>query len=307
MNTVSSPSINSELILDTGLQKQLFQELVEKFAALSMVSAIIQRGSLAKQADDRASDVDLLLVIEDDFFEQFINDIDTYIHSFTKCLTKNGWIDSIVPNFGGIGFVFLVEYKNQLIQLDVYVTPASNSKKIFDFSEKVVKYVKPEFNPPTNQPDLSNHAFTTFIHKHAYQADKEFQIIFECILMIEMYVKHIYRGRVTLACKYRYGAIESLAVFLRLLFTPDRIEYKMYDWEKDFSLISSPIVKLYERSIQNIDIFSQDEALVLLKIFKVALFEGRLNKKFVEFSPLINELERYIHNLLNPIYLVKNE
>lgn len=286
------------LILDAKPQEKLSALLIKKFTKDKRVDQVIQRGSFAKRQTDRASDIDLLVVLQDEFVTDFLGELDSLVGSCCALMASKGWVDTIVPDFGGVGFVYLASYDQRLIQLDVYVTLSSWSERIVNFPEKKIVYTRHSYLPNFNRlPDGR-----AMIEKYIADAEKEYQIIFEFLLLVVMQIKHIYRARATLAVKYRYAVIESLAVFLRLVFTPDRIGYKMYDWENDFQSISAPSIKAFERMLTTINIYSIDEVFALVQIFETVLYESHLQKRYKEFKPLIQAIEIYSKALLTPTY-----
>lgn len=291
---------DKNLILTDAPQRHLFKKLTKVFSADEHVKQVIQRGSFAKNESDRASDIDILLVVDDDAVAEVIARLGASIGSVCTLLTAEGWVDTIVPDFGGIGYVFLVKCQERLIQLDVYITPASWSERIHQLKEKAVLYEASGFKPRYDTLETSKAAVRVQLNN----TDKEFQVIFEFLLVYVMFVKHLYRSRPTLALKYRYAMAESLAIFLRLVFVPEKIDYKMYDWDKDFRNISAPAVRKFERAIVMMDIYDFSQIVEMMSIFKTVLFEtsDAHNEWYARFSPLIEEVEAYANNLLAPKY-----
>jgi|GEM_PF-5529887 len=290
-------------ILDSKPQEQLFAILAKEFAKNPHVDRIIQRGSFAKRQSDRASDIDLLLVVQDKAIKRMLAELDAVVGAHCTLMAPHGWVDTIVPDFGGIGFVYLVKFNQRLIQLDVYITPSSWSRRIDEDKEAAAVYTRSGYTPDYSQKSAPKEVIKQCIAG----VELEYQIIFEFLLLVVMYLKHIYRNRPTLALKYRYALTESLAVFLRYVFTPHRVtsygvEYKMYDWESDFRNITSPAVKAFERMLVTINIYSVEEIFALMHVFKTVLYESPLRARYKEFSPLIKEASLYSKGLLFPDY-----
>lgn len=284
-------------------QRKLNDDITNQFKSYPEVFAIIQRGSFAKGCEDRASDIDVLFVIEDESFEQFLYDLNKRLGETCTLLVKEGWIDSIVPDFGGMGLVFLVKKFEKLMQVDIYVTPVSRAKRIWEFKEKQFIYQRGKHLPDIND-NLSTSSIDVLgvVERYSSTRSVQFQAIFEVFLMIEMYAKHIYRGHVTLAAKYRYQLSESVATLIRLAYTPNKVDYKMYDWEKDFTNVSTPIVKKFERSLTLVDIFSENQLISYLRLIDALLHETSLKEYCLEFNQISNEVKTYINTLLSPDY-----
>jgi len=117
------------------LQHQILLQLLRKFSEVSYVAEIYARGSLVaiesqgqggklrhRSDFDRMSDVDLVLVIDPEHFGTLLLAINVIM---TECFGAilPGWYDKIVPNFGGVGLVYLLAHEGRLIQADIYITP----------------------------------------------------------------------------------------------------------------------------------------------------------------------------------------
>ncbi|MCA9386334.1 nucleotidyltransferase domain-containing protein, partial [Candidatus Dojkabacteria bacterium] len=283
-----------DIFVSTKAQESLINKILGSLSDENCVIKIIQRGSFATGKEDRASDVDLLFVVEDDCYEKFLEGLNEKLKSAIDLVFNEGWIDTIVPNFGGIGFVYLAKDMDKLIQLDLYVTPKQNSAKILKLEEKRIIYSRYEYS--LGEYAKKNVKDFKCINKQFIKnnLDQEFQIIFEVLLVIEMYAKHIYRGHTMLSCKYRYLCIESLARFLRYVHTPEKVGYLMYDWNHDFKNINDPIVKQFERNIQLIDIYSEEQVFTLIRIFKKIMLEHFSNNQREQYYEAINFVEEYI-------------
>lgn len=110
-------------------QFQLLDQLLNLFSSGTYLVNAYIRGSIATNQYDRASDVDLVLVVKDSAYKNLIEGLDLLLAQHFVVL-RSGWLDKIVPNFGGLGFVYLVANSNKLFQLDIYVIPLSSQAKI---------------------------------------------------------------------------------------------------------------------------------------------------------------------------------
>lgn len=296
-------TLDNQIILTDKNHKDLYGELSDCLSKLPAVKKLFLRGSFSKCDSDRASDIDLLLVVEDTSLKQTIADICTTLRANVTLLTEDPWVDTIVPDFGGVGLIFMVEYHGNIIQLDLYITPLSWSKRIATFNEKTEIYssldiTEKNFTEEENSKKILSSYIASF-----NQTD---QIIMEFLICTFMSVKHIYRSRPTLALKYRYLTYESLAKVFRVVFCPDKIDYKMYDWHTDLPESRSPIIRSFNRSILTIDIYSVSELLHIIHIFEALLYEEYDQNVLLKYKPFVSGLKSYIHQLIDTDYLGDN-
>lgn len=102
------------------VQVEILNALVAMMVASPTVSHVLVRGSLATGTADHLSDIDLLIGVDDEAFQDFLSVIDDLIRSEFPTLF-GGWHDTLVGDYGGRGFVYLAPWKGELYQVDVYV------------------------------------------------------------------------------------------------------------------------------------------------------------------------------------------
>lgn len=287
-------------ILSSEPQKELFEKLSGIIQKQKAIVSIIQRGSFSKNQNDRASDLDMLLIIKDADFKTYLSNFNKFFTSLPlfQSYTTQGWYNHLTPNWGGVGLIFLVQYKNKLVQIDLFIMPEFNSKRILGFPEKKILF---ERRPPVYAKDtnVNTNSFAQTLVAYREQQDTTFQTSFEVLLMFLIYIKQIYRFKSTLACRYRYLSIECLGVFLRLIYVPEKIGYRMYDWEKDFANFQAPVIRKYERSIENINIYSDKELFTLIEIYKTALTQLNPPKTRETMGNIVAHIEEYARLLLS--------
>ena len=176
--------------------------------------------------------------------------------------------------------------------------PEFNSKRILSFPEKKILF---ERRPPVyaTNTNVNTNSFAQTLVAYREQQDVAFQTSFEVLLMFLIYTKQIYRFKSTLACRYRYLSMECLGVFLRLIYVPEKIGYRMYDWEKDFANFQVPVIRKYERSIETINIYSVKELFTLMEIYKTALAQLTSLKTRKTLGNIVAHLEDYAKLLLS--------
>ncbi|KAL7899222.1 hypothetical protein HDV63DRAFT_403275 [Trichoderma sp. SZMC 28014] len=100
------------------MRVQAFRKLV---ATAQVLNSFNVRGSLERGDFDVNSDIDLLGVVAPPEYTNFIEKVDSVIKEHHGSLMER-WVDTIVKDFGGIGFVYLLQTENGPFQLDLYVS-----------------------------------------------------------------------------------------------------------------------------------------------------------------------------------------
>lgn len=280
--------------LTAKTQEQVCATIVRKARQIKGIQQIIQRGSFANGGADCASDIDLVFVIDDEYLESLIVQLDSWVATCFTLVYPTGWVDTIVPDFGGIGFVYIGHSQGMLVQLDLYITPSSWSKRIREFQEKIVLFDALEKRSASADKRIAK----DFITQKIELRNTQVEAIFEFLLLTVVLAKQIFRRRPTLAVKYRYALIEALARLIRLAYTPERESYGMYEWKKDLERFNSPVIKTFESSITEINIFSAEELLHAIQLFKTLLSDSCLISRATEFSPLTLAVENHVRLLL---------
>lgn len=101
-------------------QYQIMEQLLDTCRNIHGIDSAYIRGSLARGDADPYSDIDLLCVVTPDKFKQYIEQVDDVLSKNHKLLTP-AWVDTIVKDFGGVGFVYLMEEQGKIYQTDLYI------------------------------------------------------------------------------------------------------------------------------------------------------------------------------------------
>lgn len=101
-------------------QIEFLEFVVKVLSSCSAVSCLLVRGSISTGRLDRSSDVDLVIGVHSSFIKTYLNVLNSLVTIEFGSLFP-GWHDSLAPNLGGYGFVFLIPFKGELLELDVYV------------------------------------------------------------------------------------------------------------------------------------------------------------------------------------------
>lgn len=106
-------------------QYGLMADVLKSCAEIDGLEQAFLRGSLSRGDADEHSDIDLLCVVPPAKF-------DAYIKAAQKMINEKypdalpGWTDTIVKDFGGVGFVWLIEHEGKVRQLDLYIACEGN-------------------------------------------------------------------------------------------------------------------------------------------------------------------------------------
>lgn len=105
-------------------QLTVLADLVQMLSGAQAVTQLLVRGSLATGTPDRLSDVDLVVAVRDDRLPALMRSLDAVMSTEFGALLP-GWRDTIVGDLGGAGYVYLLPHEGHLLQLDLYLCPAS--------------------------------------------------------------------------------------------------------------------------------------------------------------------------------------
>ena len=218
--------INDILISNKHKQFELLEELKDVFSASPNVSQMLIRGSMAENTYDRLSDIDLVVAFEDKHYIKFINSLNDILTEYFNVLFP-GWYDSIVPDLGGLGFVFLIEYKSKIYQVDIYVVPSSLAHKI----PKIIpsKLIYHNKNNNFSIKPLENNNF--FCKNYYQERSKTEDYFIECIILSFLILKRIKRSQVFLNCSETNLLNSAFKNVVRSVLNPIYIHYGWYKLE----------------------------------------------------------------------------
>ena len=115
----------------TSWQARVLQEFAETLAGRPWCCDLLLRGSLARGSSDAYSDIDLVATVAEEHFDGAINDLTNVLP-----LSLRGglppWLDRLVSDFGGIGFVYLLQVDGQQWgEVDIYLLPHHRQQRLF--------------------------------------------------------------------------------------------------------------------------------------------------------------------------------
>lgn len=181
------------LIESPPSQFKILENLLEVFSREKALRFAFVRGSVARNDYDRASDVDLVIGIDDLLFEPFVNSLNFLMEEHFNPLMP-GWSDKIVPNFGGLGYVYLIPENGVIFQVDLYVVPTTKFESV-----KAIPRAKQVYGK-TDQDNVlvdaiqieKNEKFISQIR--SVEQDTEFYII-EILILVFLILKRIKRDQ----------------------------------------------------------------------------------------------------------------
>jgi hypothetical protein len=118
--------------VDQPWQSRTLDDVNRLLLARPWARETLLRGSLARGAGDTESDIDLVAITADAEFETALRDLTGKLpHSLPGRLPP--WLDGIVRDFGGMGFVYLLHVdERKWGQLDIYLLPQSRKQQLLD-------------------------------------------------------------------------------------------------------------------------------------------------------------------------------
>lgn len=225
--------VNQMLTGSLPLQYQILLQLLKKFSGVSYVAEIYARGSLVAAESkargratlhsdfDRMSDVDLVLIIDPEHFATLLSVMDLIMtESFGAILP--GWYDAIVPDFGGVGLVYILAYEDRLIQADIYITPRV-TKNFRKLQQKHLLYQRE--NPLKK---VGSARITQTIRKFAKTHDNASADFVAGVILAFLINKRIARRQFFLCFQETNMFYSVVRRLLRRKFDPTRLGYNWY-------------------------------------------------------------------------------
>ncbi|CAN5195283.1 hypothetical protein BH10CYA1_BH10CYA1_55770 [soil metagenome] len=216
-------------------QIQILERLLTEFTDKEGIRQIFVRGSISNGRFDRSSDTDLAIVVDDAVFGNYLRILDDLM-MVTFGAVLPGWVDKIVPDFGGTGLVYLVRAQDgQVFQLDIYVAPASTA----NFANIRAGEIKRLFPYPDNSPIPSNCAPDALAQKLVLDEIVKFwqekdtvesDFVAVCVHAV-MILKRIQRATFWLNMSNSVGLLESIRQLLRRKYCSGLREYGWYKFD----------------------------------------------------------------------------
>ncbi len=204
----------------------ILDELLGIFSSQSYLHSAYIRGSIASNSYDRSSDVDLVLMINDDSYILTVDSLDAIIEQHFSVI-RPGWLDKIVPNFGGLGYVYLVSFENKIYQLDLYLLPLSQVDSIRRIPKATLV-----FSQDAKPASLNNQNMAEEVSKYIEDKKQSRESIMalgdEIIVLSFLIKKRIKRQQFFLNASETYMLATCLRKLMRLTWEPHLLDFGWY-------------------------------------------------------------------------------
>jgi predicted nucleotidyltransferase len=218
--------IHNLILKNKPKQFELISDLKNHFLSNINISELLIRGSIAEGTCDRLSDIDFVIACRDDSYIDLVESLDEFLNSKFDILFP-GWYDSIVPDFGGLGFVYLLFYDSKIYQLDVYVLPNS---QVSSMKKRIL--VKSIFkNNNISQINTPAEKNIDFCKRFSKNGDITENIFIESLIIGFLVYKRIHRSQYFLNFCETKILLNSYKNLIRSRYDPKYLQYGWYKLE----------------------------------------------------------------------------
>lgn len=218
------------LLQNKPTQIILLEDLLSLFSQSPYLSHAFVRGSITRNELDRASDLDLVLSYDESQYPNVIKNLDQLMMENFNTIFP-GWLDTIVADFGGLGFVYLLERQGTLFQVDIYVVPSQRAMGLQ--SKAKAKMIYRREGAP-NQGSVSESTARFISDFQSRQRDTQDFYIGAMVLAL-LIRKRIKRGQHFLNYSETHLLNLSIRNFFRSVYDPDFVNYGWYHIQERMS------------------------------------------------------------------------
>lgn len=211
------------LLQNKPAQIILLEELLGLFSQSPYMSHAFVRGSITRNELDRASDLDIVLAYDGEQYPEIVKNLDILMEENFNTLFP-GWQDTIVADFGGLGFVYLIERQCTLFQVDIYILPTERAMSLQKKAKSKMIYRRDGAIGNGVLAD-SVHRFITDFQTRA-RTSRDFYI--EVMVLALLIRKRIKRGQLFLNYSETHLLISSIRNFFRSVYDPEFVNYGWY-------------------------------------------------------------------------------
>ncbi|KAF2108908.1 hypothetical protein BDV96DRAFT_503933 [Lophiotrema nucula] len=259
------------------------------------------RGSLARGDADRHSDIDLLCVVAPEHFASFIQQVDDGIKQKYDA-AADSWVDTIVKDFGGVGFVYLLQTNKGLYQLDLYVACQGHPslQNLDDVPAKQLVFCKHGKDKSNSRVEFSHFR----LHSEAVLQDirrindvesSVSPTITELCILAFMIKKCLERGDNFLADNEYNMWKRQFLQLVRQRFDTEHRDYGFYHVKRlitkgeDGARLYEDLCKLYCLSLSK-------ECLVVAHHYAMAFAETHFPEEYAQQQKIVRAICGHIHN-----------
>ncbi|MGW5353370.1 nucleotidyltransferase domain-containing protein [Streptomyces sp. NPDC004031] len=207
-------------------QLVLLEQLMGALTASRAVTHLMVRGSLAGGRVDRLSDLDLVVAVADGQLPTLLTVLDPLMHGAHGALLP-GWPDTIVGQLGGAGRVYLLPYGGHLLQLDLYLCPASAAEALRARTGARVLWQATDAGAPSRD-DRSAAARALAADGAAAAAPDARGLLVQAVVLHAMLRKRIARGQRRIAYGLHHQLTETLRDVIRTVLVPHSRHHGWY-------------------------------------------------------------------------------
>jgi predicted nucleotidyltransferase len=170
----------------------VLQDFKNTLAARPWSRDILLRGSLARGAQDLESDIDLVAAVAEAEFETALNDLSGVLPRSLQGRMPP-WLDDIVTDFGGLGFVYLVQVdEKKWGQVDIYLLPQGRKQRLLD--NEFVLPLRAGHDPEPCDDVMSAHIEIARRRYEEFAARDLQQAVLACYVALFLLRKRLSRG-----------------------------------------------------------------------------------------------------------------
>lgn len=229
----------------------ILDKLLDIFSDQPYLNSAYIRGSIAANRYDRASDVDLVMVINDSEYLAVVENLNVILNQHFVTL-RPGWLDKIVPDFGGLGFVFLVADMNSTYQLDIYLMPLSSKDNLKKIPQATLVFESQnDWTPLTfDAKTEADSKISSYINCRKSRATCLEEVCDEFLIITYLIKKRIKRQQFFLNSSETTLKWHSLRQMMRHLWEPQYLNYGWYHFLETTDL--QPSIAQIKNRFQNL-------------------------------------------------------
>lgn len=220
--------IRELLLAQPPVQFVYLEKLLTIFSLSPKLHSAFVRGSIARNDYDRVSDIDLVLAFEPDAFESAVESLDTIMQQSFSTLFA-GWLDRIVPDFGGLGYVYLIQAGERILQVDLYLIPSNRLNKLLNVRGVTRVYESKDTNFLNSDFKCKDEYIRSKISAPVTQES----ILVELVVLAHLLKKRIKRGQTLLNHSETVMLHRAFRDLIRIKLDPAYFGYGWYHFSEN--------------------------------------------------------------------------
>lgn len=204
-------------------QRPTLDKLVERLATKPWTRDVLLRGSLARGQEDAVSDLDVVVTVDASDFADSVRDLARGLPLETGARMAP-WVDGLVRDFGGLGFVYLLEVSpGRWGQIDVYVLPHDHRMGLLGHGPVLTMWSR---QCATTRPSAGDLDVDRYRHERISAALRDCgQALMGCYVATFLLRKRLERGQGTQTFADTYLLAQAVRDLLVVSCHPQRPEH----------------------------------------------------------------------------------